>query len=122
MENLEIPRKKEIPSVLLNAETGEGSIEGECYDSGIILLFERINHWLMDYAALGKPFSLLINVQYYNTSASKCFPDLFEIIEKINANADEQWSVKIIASDDEDEKQEWSEMLPEFSTAKFQIQ
>lgn len=123
MENLVIERGKEIPSVLLNVETGVGSIQGECYDTGIMYVFEKIEHWLRDYATLNKPFTLLVNISYYNTSASKCLADMFELIEKININADKTWSVTIEVTDqeDDDEKEAWSEMLPEFPTAKFHI-
>ncbi len=125
MKNLVLEREKEKPSVLFNLETGVGSIEGECYDVGIMSVFEEIEHWLRDYATLGKPFTLLVNVSYYNTSASKCLADLFELIEKININADKTWSVTIEVTDQdnyEDDKEAWTEMIPDFPTAKFQIQ
>ena len=123
MKNLVLEREKEKPAVMFNLETGVGSIEGECYDVGIMSVFEEIEHWLRDYATLGKPFTLLVNVSYYNTSASKCLADLFELIEKININADKTWSVTIEVTDqeDDDETEAWSEMLPEFPTAKFEI-
>jgi hypothetical protein len=124
MDNLVIERGKEIPSVLFNLETGVGSIEGECFDVGIMSVFEEIEHWLRDYATLGKPFTLLVNVSYYNTSASKCFADLFALIEKININADKAWAVTIEIADQEnydEDKEAWSDMVPEFPTVKFQI-
>ena len=122
MKPLEIEMKKGIPFVSLNAETETGSIGGDCFDSLIVDVFHRIQHWLRDYATLNKPFSLVVSVEYYNTSASKCFADLFDLIEKINCIAHENWEVTIVTSQNDDEAAEsWQEMLPEFPTANFHI-
>ena len=99
----------------LSAE-GFGLIKGEVYSHETIDLFDRIKYWLRDFATLGRSFHLTIDVPYYNTSASKCFPELFELINTFHLEGSAEWHITIHVpshEEDEDAADEWRDMLPD---------
>lgn len=124
MKNLEIHKKNsQSPDVYMDAVSGAGGIEGSCYAQDVFELFDKIHHWLADYATLGKPFTMVVNVDYYNTAASKCFSQLFEQIENINRASNEAWTVTILTAPEthDEDRESWLEHIPEFPTATFLI-
>lgn len=82
MENLIIEQTKFTMHVDFNAETGVLSLEGNSYPEDSISFFEPLNTWLEKFINEEKK-DIVFNVKlnYINSSSSKCFMDMFDILE-----------------------------------------
>ncbi|MCK9329053.1 MAG: DUF1987 domain-containing protein [Candidatus Cloacimonetes bacterium] len=82
MENLLLERSKFTMSVDFNAETGVLSLVGNSYPEDAISFFEPLNKWMEKYIEETKG-DIIFNVKlnYLNSSSSKCFMDMFDILE-----------------------------------------
>ena len=83
MENLYIAGSEYIPEVNLNAQTGQLSIGGESYHEYTLEFFEPIFEWLKKYTAEGgKNIVLNFRMTYFNTSSSRRFLEIMNLLEE----------------------------------------
>ncbi len=104
METLRIEGSSKTPDVNFDPEKGVVEIKGRSIPENSIEFYKPLIDWLNEYSE--KPqTSTEVNIQleYFNTSSSKCILDLFKKMEQIN-EADNS-NIKInwyYESDDED--------------------
>jgi hypothetical protein len=86
MQNIYIPRNSDNPDkpeVHFNAETGVCEIIGESYMESTYTFYLPLMNWIEEYAKdVGKKITLNVKLVYFNTSATKCLLDMFEILKK----------------------------------------
>jgi len=119
MENLEIARTKSTPYVCFDAATGRLRIEGESYPENVVKFYAPVLEWLQAYFANGADrASLSFQIAYFNSSTSKVFMTIFDLLEA-QAVAGHQVEVVWICDQDNDvaiecgeEFQEEVEALP----------
>lgn len=119
MENLEIARTKSTPYVFFDAATGRLRIEGESYPENVVKFYAPVLEWLQAYFANGADrASLSFQIAYFNSSTSKVFMTIFDLLEA-QAVAGLQMEVVWICDQDNDvaiecgeEFQEEVEALP----------
>ena len=85
MESIFIEGTQKTPSVKFDSETGIIEIKGRSIPENSIEFYKPLVDWLEEYAK--KPFEKTqVNVQleYFNTSSSKCILDVFKKLEAIH--------------------------------------
>lgn len=115
MEDFIIEQKatyKHLPTVHLNATTGECTIEGESYMEESVVFYEKILKWIKDYIHQQQgPVYLNIKLTYYNTSTSKQLYDIFMVLEQYRENGGTVGIKWFVDKEDEDLKEEITEMI-----------
>jgi hypothetical protein len=103
MEPISIEGTPKTPTVNFNAESGKIEIKGRSIPENSIEFYKPLVDWLEAYAA--GPASLTdVNVQleYFNTSSSKCILDVFKKLEVIYKAGNEVVINWYYEEDDED--------------------
>lgn len=86
MELVNIEGTPKTPSIQMNPEKGEIVIKGRSIPENSIEFYKPVIEWLDKYATTGTTEKMVVNVQleYFNTSSSKCILDVFKKLEGIN--------------------------------------
>src|SRR6056297_3159090 len=93
MQSVHIPRNSDNPDkpeVNFDAETGVCEIKGESYMESTYTFYLPLMNWLDEYIKqVGKKITFNVKLVYFNTSATKCLLDIFEILKKYQQNGGE---------------------------------
>ncbi len=83
MDNLHIEPTKSSPRVSFDCHRHVLEIVGESYPEDAHLFYRPVFDWLNDYLAqLGEEtVQVKVDVSYFNSSCSKVFMDLFELLD-----------------------------------------
>jgi len=103
MELTTIDGTPKTPSVSMNPQTGVIEIKGRSIPENSIEFYKPVVDWLEEYAK--RPASkTVVNVQleYFNTSSSKCILDVFKKLEVLKKNQNEVVINWYYEEDDED--------------------
>lgn len=110
MENIHIkrsPNTPDKPEVRFNAETGVCEIIGESYMESTYTFFLPLMNWLNEYTReAGKEIEFHVKLFYFNTSATKCLLDMFEILKSYENNGGQVKVKWYYDEDDPDVKDE----------------
>lgn len=100
MEDIRIEGTPKTPTVNFITDEGLLEIKGRSIPENSIEFYKPLIDWIESYAQTPKD-STNINIQleYFNTSSSKCILDLFKKLEAINQNITINWYYE---EDDED--------------------
>ncbi|MCI1822215.1 MAG: DUF1987 domain-containing protein [Megasphaera sp.] len=102
MENLIIEQTKSTPYIFFCAETGKLRIEGESYPENVIKFYTPVLEWLHDYFIMNvKDMVLEFKIIYFNSSTSKVFLTIFDLLEQ-KASTGCNITVKWICDKDND--------------------
>ncbi|HBX50636.1 MAG: nuclear pore complex subunit [Bacteroidetes bacterium GWF2_33_38] len=103
MDPIAIEGTPKTPTVNLNPTTGKVEIKGRSIPENSIEFYKPVVDWLESYSA--SPTKLTeVNVQleYFNTSSSKCILDVFKKLEAIHKSGNEVIINWYYEEDDED--------------------
>jgi hypothetical protein len=103
MEPLSIEGTAKTPSVRFDAEKGILEIKGRSIPENSIEFYKPLVDWLDSYKgnALGKT-EVNVQLEYFNTSSSKCILDVFKKLENIHKSKAEVVVNWFYEEDDED--------------------
>lgn len=89
MENLIIEETKYTPSIKLNVENGTVDIIGKSYPENTFEFYEPVMKWLEDYfnTSAQKKTIISFEIIYFNSSSSKLFFDLFDLLEEMSSKS-----------------------------------
>jgi len=103
METISIKGTAKTPTVEFDAESGKVEIKGRSIPENSIEFYKPLVDWLDTYATNPKEQTEVnIQLEYFNTSSSKCILDVFkklEVIHKDGSNVKINW---FFEEDDED--------------------
>ncbi len=106
-----------IPTVDLNADTGICKISGESYLEDTSSFYEPIIDWFDKYCSkVNKPLTVIFDLDYYNTSSSKCIVDILVILKKYSDSGlkiDVNWYYNADYEDFEEEIEEVEDFILE---------
>ena len=86
MENLVIEETKYTPSINLDA-SGTVSIVGKSYPENTFEFYAPVMEWLSSYFEEGnKKLTLNMEITYFNSSSSKLFFDMFDLLDENNSD------------------------------------
>jgi len=85
MDKLKINGTAKTPSLLFDAETGILEIKGRSIPENAIDFFKPVVDWLEEYSKESTEVTQAnIQLEYFNTSSSKCILDIFKKLEAVN--------------------------------------
>jgi hypothetical protein len=103
MESLSIEGTNKTPSVNLNPETGVIEIKGRSIPENSIEFYRPIVEWLDQYAKNPNKKTIVnVQLEYFNTSSSKCILDIFKKLESLKKARNEVVINWYYEEDDED--------------------
>lgn len=84
LESLNIAGTSRTPSIDFNASNGQFEIAGASIPEDTLAFYKEIFNWIDQYT-VSPPFTtvLKINLEYFNTSSSKCLYTIFKKLEGI---------------------------------------
>ncbi len=86
MENLIIEETKYTPTINLDA-SGTVSIVGKSYPENTFEFYAPVMEWLSTYFEEGnKKLTLNMEITYFNSSSSKLFFDMFDLLDENNSD------------------------------------
>ncbi len=103
MDPIKIEGTPKTPTVSFDAGTGVIEIKGRSIPENSIEFYKPLVTWLDDYAAAPKQATTVnIQLEYFNTSSSKCILDVFKKLEKVFNNQNQVVINWYYEEDDED--------------------
>ena len=94
MELINIEGTPKTPTITMNAESGVIDIKGRSIPENSIEFYKPIVDWLEEYAKTPASKTVVnVQLEYFNTSSSKCLLDVFRRLETINLSG--KSSVKV---------------------------
>lgn len=106
MESIQIEGTPKTPDVNFQADKGIIEIKGRSIPENSIEFYKPLVDWLDDYKQSPKDVTEVnIQLEYFNTSSSKCILDVFKKLEAIHTNKEHESKVVInwyYEEDDED--------------------
>lgn len=100
MEDIRIEGTPKTPTVHFNAASGSLDIKGRSIPENSIEFYKPLMDWIEEYAKSAQPKTTVnIQLEYFNTSSSKCILDLFKKLEAVNNEIVINWYYE---EDDED--------------------
>jgi hypothetical protein len=103
MESLSIEGSAKTPSVKFDAEQGIIEIKGRSIPENSIEFYKPLVDWLENYAnSPMQQTKVNVQLEYFNTSSSKCILDVFKKLEAIHKAKSEVLINWYYEEDDED--------------------
>ena len=91
MELLKIEETKYTPEIIMNPENGQISIKGKSYPENTFEFYEPVMKWLNSYFEEPQEKTIVnFEIVYFNSSSSKLFFDLFDLIDENSSKSDIQ--------------------------------
>ncbi|MCB0792990.1 MAG: DUF1987 domain-containing protein [Flavobacteriales bacterium] len=87
MSPLHIEGTTKTPQVDLDPTSGKLDLRGRSIPENSIEFYKPLINWVDEYARTAQPRTLMhVQLEYFNTSSSKCILDLFKKLEAIRSN------------------------------------
>jgi Domain of unknown function (DUF1987). len=103
MEFMNIEGTPKTPTITLNPESGIIEIKGRSIPENSIEFYKPIVDWLEDYAKKPNEKTVVnIQLEYFNTSSSKCILDVFKKLENLKKDKNDVVVNWYYEEDDED--------------------
>ncbi len=103
MEAISIEGTAKTPTVKFNAQEGLLEIKGRSIPENSIEFYKPLVDWLEEYSKEPKALTKVnIQLEYFNTSSSKCILDVFKKLENIHKNKNDVVINWYYEEDDED--------------------
>ncbi|EMR02436.1 DUF1987 domain-containing protein [Cesiribacter andamanensis] len=85
MNSFTLEGTSKTPRVEFNSQTGVLELSGRSIPENSIEFYRPLLQWLEEYASCPQSETVLIlRMEYFNTSSSKCLIDIFRKLEKIH--------------------------------------
>ncbi|TAE73020.1 MAG: DUF1987 domain-containing protein [Bacteroidetes bacterium] len=113
MENLFIPETNRTPNVRLDSKNGTLEFSGHrCMPETSMIFFAPVNDWINKYikTTTNKKTEIIFRLEYYNTSSSKSFIDIFKALEKLSIDGKQVILKWFYEEKDEDMEQNADDM------------
>ena len=110
MENLELTASAKTPEVMFNRENGMLRLKGRSIPENSIEFYKPLIDWLEKYSSKPKTDTIVnIQLEYFNTSSSKCILDVFKKLESINKGGQSQVIINWHYEEDDEDMSEAGE-------------
>lgn len=91
------------PFISLKEDAGAIEIKGKSIPENSVEFYAPVMEWLDKYSQQPKSKTqVTINLEYFNTSSSKCLLDIFRKLEKVHTGSNEVNVLWLFEEDDED--------------------
>lgn len=122
MHTLEITGSHKTPTIKFNAITGSLEIRGRSIPDNAVEFYEPVLAWINEYSVAPKPeTTLLIELDYFNTSSSKKILDVLKSIEGIQLSGKSRAVIKWLYEEGDDDLKEAALEFSEIVQVKFEL-
>ncbi len=109
MENINLEPGPKTPHILLDA-AGVIEIKGKSIPENSVAFYQPVFDWLDRYATSPRSETrVLIGLEYFNTSSSKCILDIFRKLENMHKSGSSKVSVAWLYDEDDEDMMETGE-------------
>lgn len=106
MRNLIIEPTSKTPKIILNADVNVFEISGRSIPEDSVGFYRKVLDWIDEYAKNPNPkTNFKFQLEYFNTSSSKCLLDVFRRLEKMYKSGNQIEITWCYDADDEDMKE-----------------
>ncbi|MGB3780847.1 MAG: DUF1987 domain-containing protein [Tunicatimonas sp.] len=85
MTGLFIPRTSKTPDIAFDADQGYLELKGRSIPEDSVAFYAPLMQWIDAYEKHPQPVTkLVVRLEYFNTSSSKCLIDIFRKLEKLH--------------------------------------
>ena len=85
MDPIKIEGTPKTPTVNFNAESGVLEVKGRSIPENAVEFYKPLVDWIGNYGDNSKSDTVVnIQLEYFNTSSSKCILDVFKKLESVN--------------------------------------
>ncbi|NQU81544.1 MAG: DUF1987 domain-containing protein [Bacteroidetes bacterium] len=85
MEPISFEGTPKTPTINFNADAGIVEIKGRSIPENSIEFYKPLVDWLEEYKENAQPMTkVIIQLEYFNTSSSKCILDVFKKLEAVH--------------------------------------
>lgn len=103
MEKFYLKPTNKTPEIIFDSEIGLLKISGRSIPENSLEFYDAALKWIEDYVKKPQPATkIIINLEYFNTSSSKCLVDIFRKLEKINKTGNQAVIEWYFNEEDED--------------------
>jgi len=121
MENFFIKGTDRTPEISFNVNLGVLAISGRSITENPISFYKKLEEIVIEYGEKPRPnTSILVTLEYFNTSTSKCLVDLFKLFEPIHATKSKVL-VEWFYEQDDEEIMDSGEDYKDFINIPFEV-
>lgn len=85
MDSINIEGTPKTPTISFDAQTGQIEIKGRSIPENSIEFYKPLVDWLDKYSDVAEgSVNVIIQLEYFNTSSSKCILDVFKKLENLH--------------------------------------
>lgn len=123
MENLNIAQTQYTPEISLNVD-GTISMVGKSYPENTFEFYQPVMDWLEKYFESETKQKTVVNMEiiYFNSSSSKLFFDLFDLLEESSENGNEIEVNWIYDGENESAEEAGEDFQEDFKTLNINLQ
>ena len=98
------------PYINFDASSGNFELKGKSIPENSVIFYKPMMEWLETYVQNPAPKTVLnIQLDYFNTSSSKCIVDLFKKLEIITKNGKGEATINWLYNEEDEDMQEAGE-------------
>ena len=102
MDTITLEESSKTPYILMDSDKGIIEIKGRSIPENSVEFYKPLISWLNDYSLEEmKPTKVKFQLEYFNTSSSKCILDIFKRLEAMDRKG---WDISISWCYDEDDE------------------
>ncbi len=110
------------PLITFDATTGKFELKGKSIPENSVIFYKPLFEWLDNYILKPAPQTILtIQLDYFNTSSSKCIVDLFKKFENISKVGGAEAEINWLYNEDDEDMQEAGEDYQSIIKTKFNL-
>ncbi|MBK8845861.1 MAG: DUF1987 domain-containing protein [Bacteroidetes bacterium] len=122
MDNLHITPTIKTPAISFNA-AGTFSLSGKSIPENSIEFYKSVYEWLDQYAQMPAAETIItIQLEYFNTSSSKCLLDIFRKLEAIYNSGKSKVQIKWMYEEEDEDMMEAGDDYRTLIKLPFDIQ
>ena len=107
MEKLVIEQGIKTPYISFSYESGVLELKGKSIPENSVEFYRPVYAWLDEYSTQPKSkTSIIIQLEYFNTSSSKCLLDIFRKLEPIQRDSKSEVMVTWLYEEDDEDMME----------------
>lgn len=122
MENLNIEATEYTPKIVLDSKQDLIDIRGDSFPENTFDFYKPVVKWLKQYfEEANKTTTINIDINYFNSSSSQLFFDIFDIFEEASENQNSLEINWIYSSKNESAQEAGEDFVDEFENLKINL-
>lgn len=110
------------PLIVFDGNTGNFELKGKSIPENSVIFYKPLFEWLDNYIQKPAPKTVLtIQLDYFNTSSSKCIVDLFKKFESISKSGKGEAVINWLYNEDDEDMQEAGEDYKSIIKTNFNL-